>query len=164
MSDTCAAATDPDSMWGFCPSLGANIAFLAFFALTTGLHLFQGIHYRKPYTWVISMAGVWQTACYIFRLLSIQSPDSLPYYVAWVVLILVAPLCTNAFVYMVVGRVVWNFKTDPKILGVKAWNFGLFFVILDVVAFLIQVYGASSATGNDTPVDVVLRGKPPSSM
>lgn len=159
MSDTCVAATDPNSQWGFCPSLGASIAFLAFFALTTALHLFQGIHYRKPYSWVIIMSGVWQTACYVFRTLSIQNPESFAFYAAWFILILVAPLWTNAFVYMVFGRVVWNFKTGAKIFGVKAWNFGIFFVILDVVAFLVQIYGAASATGNDTPQDEILRGR-----
>lgn len=44
----------------------------------------------------------------------------------------VAPLLTNAFAYMVMGRMVYNFTTQAKIFGVKAWRFTLCFVLLDV--------------------------------
>lgn len=44
----------------------------------------------------------------------------------------VAPLLTNAFAYMVMGRMIYNFTTRAKIFGVKAWRFTLFFVVLDV--------------------------------
>ena len=48
-----------------------------------------------------------------------------------------APLWINAYVYMVLGRMVYNFTTSAKILGVKAWRFGLYFVLLDIV-FVLQ--------------------------
>lgn len=43
----------------------------------------------------------------------------------------VAPLLTNAFAYMVMGRMVYNFTAQAKIFGVKAWRFTLCFVLLD---------------------------------
>lgn len=58
----------------------------------------------------------------------------------------VAPLLTNAFAYMVMGRMIYNFTTRAKIFGVKAWRFTLFFVVLDVTAFLVQVAGAALAS------------------
>lgn len=45
----------------------------------------------------------------------------------------VAPLWTNAFVYMVMGRLVWNFSERAKVLGVHAWRFGLYFVMADIL-------------------------------
>ena len=153
------AATDPHTQWGFCPSLPVSILFLALFALTTSIHIFQAAYHRNPYSWVIIMSGLWQTLCYVFRTLSIQNPTSSPYFAAWFVLILIAPLWTNAFVYMVVGRAVWNFKAGRKILGLKASGLGLVFVVLDVVAFVVQAYGAATATGTDTPQEVALRGR-----
>ena len=33
---------------------------------------------------------------------------------------------------MVLGRMVYNFTANAKILGVKAWRFGLYFVLLDI--------------------------------
>lgn len=43
----------------------------------------------------------------------------------------VAPLLTNAFAYLVMGRMVYNFTAQAKIFGVKAWRFTLYFVLLD---------------------------------
>ena len=39
---------------------------------------------------------------------------------------------------MVLGRMVYNFTSSAKILGVKAWRFGLYFVLLDI-AFVHQI-------------------------
>ena len=40
---------------------------------------------------------------------------------------------------MVLGRMVYNFTSNAKILGVKAWRFGLYFVLLDIV-FVLQIF------------------------
>ena len=76
---------------------------------------------------------------------------------------------------MVLGRMVYNFTTGAKILGVKAWRFGLYFVLLDIVfvlqislssyalicsrAFLVQAAGASMATGNNISNTQIENGK-----
>ncbi|UKZ78764.1 hypothetical protein TrVFT333_006509 [Trichoderma virens FT-333] len=104
------------------------------------------------------MSGVWQVFTYIFRTVSIQQPDSFNYYAAWFVLILVAPLWTNAFVYMVFGRMVWNYTDNRSLWRIKAPHFGLIFVLLDIVSFVVQVYGAAKATAKDAPQDRVLQG------
>lgn len=145
-------------MWQFSPSLGASITFLVLFFLTTAVHLGQAIYYKQKYCWVIIMSGIWQVLTYIFRTISIQQPDSFNYYAAWFVLILVAPLWTNAFVYMVFGRMVWNYTDDRRVWRVKAQHFGFVFVLLDIVSFVIQVYGAARATAKDAPTDKVLEG------
>ena len=80
-------------------------------------------------------------------MLSIQHPTSFADSAAWFILILVstvffggafvtnaakvAPLLTNAFAYMVMGRMVYNFTAQAKVFGVKAWRFTLYFVLLD---------------------------------
>ena len=43
---------------------------------------------------------------------------------------------------MVLGRMVYNFTSKAKILGVKAWRFGLYFVLLDIV-FVLQIFSLS---------------------
>ncbi|OOG00885.1 hypothetical protein ASPCADRAFT_202721 [Aspergillus carbonarius ITEM 5010] len=145
-------------MWDFCPSLAASYLFTILFALTTLAHIAQAILYRKPYCWVIATSGLIQTITYIFRILSILHPASYTDYAAWFVLILVAPLWTNAFVYMVMGRMVWNFTNDARVLSVRPWHFGLFFVILDIIAFIIQVYGAAQAAGNNVSYSTEMTG------
>ncbi|KAK5195854.1 hypothetical protein LTR92_004795 [Exophiala xenobiotica] len=184
MGETCKAITDSNTLWTFCPSIAAACTFTIFFGLLLAAHVIQGIYYRKWYTWVISMGALWQTIAYIFRVISIADPASLGDYAAWFVLILVfyptlnlgpmaailstaltalawhqvAPLWTNAFVYMIVGRMVWNFVPTAKILGITAWRFGLCFVLLDVVAFIVQVYGAASAEQESNSVSQTLQG------
>jgi hypothetical protein len=85
------------------------------------------------YTWVIATSAAAQLAAYVFRIISIKTPSSDGLYAAWFVVILVAPLWTNAFVYMVLGRMVWNFTKRAKVLGLTAWRFGMLFVILDIM-------------------------------
>ena len=184
---TCPNTTDPNVLWDFCPNIGAAYLYAILFLLTTITHLAQAIIYRKGYCWVIIMSGVWQTLAYGFRIASIMLPKSVAAYSAWFCLILVclftisliipqslpllsqyenpyltayqiAPLWTNAFVYMVFGRMVHNYLPTSTLFRVKAWRFGLYFVLLDIVAFLIQLFGASSASGDHVPQSRILRG------
>ncbi|RAO69752.1 uncharacterized protein BHQ10_005764 [Talaromyces amestolkiae] len=136
----------------------AAIAFLVFFLLTFVAHVAQGIYYRKVYTWVISMSALWQSITYILRIISIKNPTSLGDYAGWFVLILISPLWTNAFVYMVFGRMVWNYIPDATLWRVPAWRFGYYFVILDIIAFIVQVYGAASAESNSNTIAQTLQG------
>lgn len=47
------------------------------------------------------------------------------------------------------GRMVYNFTPSASVFKIKAWRFGLIFVLLDVFAFLVQASGASIASGED---------------
>ncbi|KAJ5928913.1 hypothetical protein N7466_007869 [Penicillium verhagenii] len=154
----CKALTTPDTMWNFCPSIGAAYLFIVLFGLTTVAHVVQAALHRKLYCWVIAISGMIQTITYIFRVLSILNPASYEEYAAWFVLILVAPLWTNAFVYMIMGRMVWNFTDDAQILRLRPWRFGLIFVILDIIAFIVQVYGAAQAAGNNVSYSTEMTG------
>lgn len=59
------------------------------FALATVAHVVQAVIYRKAYCWTIAMSGLLQAMAYLFRIVSIGNPTSLPLYAAWFVLILV---------------------------------------------------------------------------
>ncbi len=88
---SCPAKDNPNTSWPpLCPSVGAAYLFVILFGLTFVAHLTQAIVYRKGYAWVITMGAVWQTLCYIFRILSINNVDNSAYYAAWFVLMLVS--------------------------------------------------------------------------
>ena len=53
---------------------------------------------------------------------------------------------------------VYNFTTSAKISGFKAWRFGLYFVLLDIVAFAVQAVGAAIASGNNAPQSRIMKG------
>ncbi|KAG8529744.1 uncharacterized protein KY384_005225 [Bacidia gigantensis] len=155
----CAARDDPDSKWpNFCPSTAAAYLYCILFALTLIAHITQSIIYRKGYSWVVAMSALWQFLAYAFRIVSIKNPTKTSWYSAWFILILLAPLWINAYVYMVLGRMVYNYTKSAKILGVKAWRFGLTFVGLDIVAFIVQVIGAASASGSNKSHTAIMRG------
>ncbi|QKX61007.1 uncharacterized protein TRUGW13939_08153 [Talaromyces rugulosus] len=164
MSAKCPALADPaHTEWSLCPSTPAAILFTVLFALTTVVHLSQAIYYKKIYCWVIVGSAFAQTINYICRIISIKHPNTLSPYAAWFVIILastdyamcsanpmanstqIAPLFTNAFVYMVMGRMVWNYIPNAKLYRVTAWRFSTYFVVFDIFALLIQVIGASSS-------------------
>ena len=87
---TCPAQADPNSQWpGFCPNKGAAYLFAVLFGLALLAHIIQAIVYRKGYSWVIAMGALWQLACYVFRILSIEHVTNELFYSAWFILMLV---------------------------------------------------------------------------
>ncbi|KAF7906486.1 hypothetical protein EAF00_000765 [Botryotinia globosa] len=108
---------------------------------TCAAHLTQAILHRKAYYWVIVASALAQTLTYIFRVAIIKSPASFGDYAAWFILILIAPLFTNAFTYMVMGRMIWNYVTDATLLSL-----------------IIQVYGAAAASGDTATPSQILDG------
>ncbi|KAI9846844.1 MAG: hypothetical protein M1838_001119 [Thelocarpon superellum] len=163
------------SLWSYCPSLAAAYLFAIFFLLSAAFHLYQAIRYRKPYCFVIITAVTLQCIAFIFRIISINNGTVVAPYAISFVLILVAPVWTNAFVYMVLGRMIYNFIPSGKVFGLRGWRFGIYFVLLDITsvpspfrssasdshhhrAFLVQVFGASRAVGNNVPEDQLWQG------
>ncbi|TVY90551.1 Sphingoid long-chain base transporter, partial [Lachnellula willkommii] len=138
------ARADPvNTNWNFCPSTAAAWLFFILFALTTCAHLVQGIWHRKSYCWVIVCSGALQTVNYVFRIISIKNPTSLGDYAAWFVLILAR-------------RMIWNYIPDATIFRITAWRFSTYFVVLDIIALIIQVIGAASAANSKSPKSQVL--------
>ena len=87
---SCSAQTNPNSQWpALCPNSGAAYLFAILFGLTLTAHIVQSIIYRKGYSWVIAMGALWQTACYVFRILSIKYVANETYYSVWFILMLV---------------------------------------------------------------------------
>lgn len=48
------------------------------------------------------------------------------------IFILLAPLWINAFVYMVLGKLVYMFMPDKRLGGIKAQRLGWYFVTMDI--------------------------------
>ncbi|MCJ1339763.1 hypothetical protein MMC09_005054 [Bachmanniomyces sp. S44760] len=143
----CLSQSDPNVLWNYCPNLGAAIAFAVLFGLVTAAHITQAIMFRKGFCWVIAMSALWQCLGYIFRSLSIWSQATMWSYTAQFILILLAPLWTNAFCYMILGRMIHLFLPGQSVLRFKPRKLALWFVLLDITAFLIQAAGASIASG-----------------
>jgi hypothetical protein len=149
---------DPNAQWPYCPSYPAAIAFTALFGTVTVAHFVLAFAYRKKFCWVICMASTWEFLGFVFRILGAHNPTSSTWPVAAQLLVLLAPLWVNAFVYMVVGRMVYYWLPEKKVWGIRATSLTRMFVWFDVVVFLIQAAGGTMLSGTDTPADQVKIG------
>ncbi|KPI38704.1 Protoporphyrin uptake protein 1 [Cyphellophora attinorum] len=139
----CYPVDDPDTLWLYCPSFPAAIAYSVLFGLTTTAHLVQAFIHRKPFAWVLIMGSLWETAGYILRILAVIDQRSETYQTYQQLLIILAPLWINAFCYMVLGRMLHCFLPpgEDKVWGVRARKIALLFVWGDVFSFIIQLGG-----------------------
>ena len=63
----------------------------------------------------------------------------------------------NAFIYMLLARMVWYYIPSHALFRIQASTFALVFVTLDFVSFVIQVVGGSMAPPG-APQDEVMKG------
>jgi hypothetical protein len=87
------------------------------------------------------MGGIWEFGGYLTRIFAVQDQRSGSTYTIQQLLILLAPLWINAYIYMLLGRMVHFFLRDNKVFGLKAQLITKMFVLFDIIAFLIQMTG-----------------------
>lgn len=137
----CLPEADPDRVYEYCPSFAAAVLFTVLFSLATIIHTVQAVHYRKAFSWVLIMGAVWEAAGYGFRSFNIAHPHVGGIFTTQFLLILLAPLWINAFMYMILGRMVHFFLVKDQIFGLRARRLTLMFVLFDISAFLVQLTG-----------------------
>ncbi|KAF7361160.1 RTA1-domain-containing protein [Mycena sanguinolenta] len=140
----------------YCPSLPAAIIFSALFGLTAIVHSIQAIHYRKGFCWVIIMGGLWETAGFILRVYNVMDTTSSAYQIPSQLLILLSPLWINAFLYVLMSRMVHFFVPEKHVGGINARRLSLCFVLLDITAFLVQAVGGTMIGNDDDPKTALL--------
>lgn len=96
------------------------------------------------------MASTWETLGFTFRILGARDPRSSGWATGSQLLILLSPLWVNAFVYMVVGRIVYFWLPEKRIWGIRATSLTRWFVWFDIIVFLIQATGGMMLTGTGT--------------
>lgn len=154
----CLPHDDPSSLYNYCPSLAPAILFAVLFGLITFSHVVQAFVYRHPAAWVLIMAGCWETGGYISRTISIFHQASSGIFTAQFLLILLAPLWINAFVYMILGRMMHFFLANDRIFGIRARRITLVFVLFDITAFVVQLIGGLMTSGTDLSPQTVQTG------
>jgi len=147
---------DCRALFPYNPSFAAAIAFAILFGLSTTLHIIQSRIHRKRFCWVIIMAGVWETAGFAIRAVGTRSQLQLGYFMPEELLILLAPLWVNAFIYMVFGRMVNYYLSEKKVYCFEARRLAAVFVCLDIVSFIVQGTGGSIASGSSGETDSIV--------
>jgi hypothetical protein len=107
--------------------------FCVFFLLSWITHVFQAFRHRQFFCTVICIGVLWEAAAYGFRVLSAKHPTQKGSYDASFLLVLLAPVCVNAFDYMIASRIVRRFLSGQNILGMSGFWMGKIFVCCDIV-------------------------------
>jgi hypothetical protein len=153
-----------NAQWSYSPSITAAIVFAVLFGLLFVAHFALAISHRKGFCWVIVMASAWEFTAFILRTLGAHNQQQQTIAIASQLFFLLAPLWINAFVYMVVGRLVYTYHPNRRVWGFKAMSLGKYFVWLDIVSFLVQATGglmlnpSSSATTQKIGKNVYMGG------
>ncbi|KAK4444548.1 putative lipid transporter atnI [Podospora aff. communis PSN243] len=141
--------------YGYYPSWSWNLAFAVLFGLTTLIHLVQTFVYRKWFCWVVVMGSLWELLCFVFRTIGARDQQNQDYVIVSTLLFLLAPLWINAFVYMIVARLVHFLLPNERILGMSPRWLAKIFVTADIASFLIQAMGGAmlaSTEGGDLKI------------
>ncbi|KAB8217607.1 RTA1 like protein-domain-containing protein [Aspergillus novoparasiticus] len=133
--------TNENAQYPYCASPPAAIIFSVLFGVTFAGHLALAILYRKRFCWVIIVGSGWECLGLIMRAYSTLDQTKSSTLAAAQLLVLLAPLWINAFVYMIFGRMVYYFTPNKKIKGIKAESMAKIFIWLDITAFIIQGTG-----------------------
>ena len=131
-----------NAQWAYSPSFAAALFFATAFGISLILHIYQAFSFKKwKLTWVLTMGVFWEFIAFAIRSYGSKNQQSkAPAFIAQLFLLL-APMWVNAFIYMVLGRMIYFFVPAQKIWGIKGIKIAKIFVWLDVVSFLTQVGG-----------------------
>lgn len=128
--------------WSYSPSFAAAVLFTVLFGLTTLTQLCQAIYYKKlRLCWPLLMGATWETGGFAFRVVGSKNQQTSIFSFMAQFLVLLAPMWVNAFVYMVLGRMIYFFVPQKEVWGIKSIKIAKIFVWLDILSFLVQATG-----------------------
>ncbi|EFE39143.1 hypothetical protein TRV_06190 [Trichophyton verrucosum HKI 0517] len=136
-----------NALYLYYPSFGAAIAFSVLFGAVMIVHFVQATIYKAGFVWVILMGATWEC---------IGSPFP-PSVLLKLATRLTSFIGVNAFDYMVLARMI-HFYIPSRTIGIfKPAILAKIFIVLDFVAFVIQLVGGGMAGPGQTP-EAAMRG------
>jgi hypothetical protein len=148
-----------NAQYNYYPSFTAAIIFSVLFGITTFTHIYQAFYHKKlRLCWTLIMGAAWEFAGFAIRTASTKIQQSSALAFASQLFVLLAPMWINAFIYMVMGRMIYFFIPEKQIWGIKGIKIAKIFVWLDVLSFLTQVTGSSPSTPlSNFPLTLVIQ-------
>ncbi|KAF7715219.1 Uncharacterized protein PECH_008713 [Penicillium ucsense] len=130
-----------DAQYAYCANGPVAVFFSVLFGLTWIAHLVQAVTYRKKFCWVMVVGTLWECIGLVMRTYSTIDQTQANTASAGQLLVLLAPLWVNAFVYMIFGRMVYYYLPEKRVLGIRAESLAKVFIWLDVSSFIVQATG-----------------------
>jgi hypothetical protein len=133
--------------YNYYPSFAAALLFAILFGVSTFAHIYQGVYHKKMrLCWTLIMGAAWEFAGFSIRVAGTKDQQSFAFSFVSQILVLLAPMWVNAFVYMVLGRMIYFFVPEQQVWGIKGIKIAKIFVWLDILSFFTQVVGRSPTT------------------
>ena len=143
----CTIETCPvsESIYTYIPSLAANAAFLALFALSGLIHVVHGVITGKTAFWIaIAIGCVTEIIGYVGRLISHHDVFNQNGFLTQIICLTLAPAFFSAGIYFCLGEIVRNFA--PGASRIKASGYAKIFIPCDVVSLVLQGAGGGIAS------------------
>lgn len=139
------ADVDDFRIYHYDPSLAATILFIILSTPPTMLHIYQCLATRTYFLTPLIIGGLFEIVGYTGRAIaSTQTPNwTLGPYIMQSLLLLLAPLCFAATIYIELGRIVKAVDGEGCCIINLRWLTKLF-VAGDVMSFFVQGGGAFS--------------------
>lgn len=97
------------------------------------------------------MGALWETLAFIIHSVGAKDQQQVADATVWNILFLLAPLWINAFAYMTFARMVHYWHPDGNVAGIRAMGIAKWFVLADIVSFIVQRIGGSMASPEASP-------------
>ncbi|KAF7872208.1 hypothetical protein EAF04_003133 [Stromatinia cepivora] len=132
-----------NALYDYYLSSASALAFAAIFGLLTLAHLIQAVFYKKAYSFFIIAASIWGLTAFILRVSSTHNQqDSVLELLSSILALTISPP-TNAYHYILLGRIVYHYLANRSLLGIRAQFLALPFLGLNAAAFVLEVVGAT---------------------
>jgi len=140
-----------NSYYNFDPQPEPAIAVSVLFAILTVAHVVEAFVFKKRYTWVLIMGALWETLGFVLHAVGARDQQNIGFATGHAILYLLAPLWINAFVYMTLSRMVFFYLPTQKIGPLHATGMSKWFVLADILTFLVQAAGGIMASPGGDP-------------
>ncbi|CAG2011561.1 unnamed protein product [Fusarium graminearum] len=149
------------SVYGYRPSLAANITFAALFTIATIVHAYLGLRWKTPwFMWCMILSCTHEVVGYVARILLWVNPWSFGAFITQIIAITQAPVFYCAAIYVTLGQSIEHY--GPSLARFPTKYFAWVFVPMDIVSLILQGTGgglsASSSGASQVGVDVAMAG------
>ncbi|TFA97688.1 Sphingoid long-chain base transporter RSB1 [Trichoderma ghanense] len=149
------------SIYGYRPSLAANVTFAVLFGLAGVAHLYLGFRWRTwGFTIPVLIGCITEIIGYVGRIMLWDNPFSFNGFIIQIVTLTIAPVFYTASIYVTLSQSIMFL--DPSLSRFKPQLFYWIFIPFDIVCLVLQAAGGAMSandTGSDqTGVDISQAG------
>lgn len=145
LTDVC---TFEVSVYGYKPSLAANAALLAIFAVFAVASVGLGIRYRTwTYMIAVSLGCLAEAIGYAGRLIMRGNPFADGGFITQICCLIIAPAFNSAAIYLVLKHVVLCFGESASFIKARWYTY--IFIAFDILSLVLQGAGGGIASSAD---------------